>query len=250
MKNTLVKTTRIAQVIGYRAARPGEDGPQPIWLAQGGSDDDTGGDDAGDSDDATTDDDDDDVGGASTDDAKSKPKTVSQAEFDRVTKHLSNADRKKQAAEKRAEELQKQLTELKTKDLPDAEKLKLEHEAAVSERDSFRTKFQNLARTNAFLLASEAAKVTWANSSAALRVGDLDDLEIEEDGTVPGMVEAVKALAKEHPYLLAPKDSTDTDTKDTAGTKSGSVVGSKQKGKKVEQEYSPEELRKIFPALR
>src|SRR6187397_2263414 len=243
MKNTLVKTTRLARLIGYRTARPGEDGPQPIWLAQGGSEDDAGGDDVGESDDTT----DDDAG----DDADDTKKSVSKAEFDRVTKHLSNADRKKQAAEKKAQELEKELNALKTKDLPDAERAKAEHEVVVTERDNYRTKFQRLARTNAFLLASETAKVTWANSSAALKVGDLEDLEIEEDGTVPGMVEAVKQLAKDHPYLLAPKDSTDTtDTKGATGTKSGSVVGTKKKGEKVEQEYSPEELRRLFPALR
>lgn len=246
MKNTLVKTIPTARQIGLRQPRPGEVGPQPIWLCQGSSDDDAGdgdgdgdGDAGGDGDDA-----------GDSDDKTAKPTAPTQEEFERVTKHLSNADRKKVAAEKKVADLEKQLNELKTKDLPDAERAKAEHEAAVAERDSYKNQFEKLARTNAFLLASETAKVQWANSSAAIKVGDLDDLEIEADGTVPGMVDAIKKLAADHPYLLAPKDSADTEEKTTPPTKSGSVVGTKKKGVKVEQQYSDEELRKIFPTLR
>jgi hypothetical protein len=251
MKNTLVKTTLMARQIGLRDPRPGEVGPQPIWLAQGGSEDDASdadNDDAGGDDDADDENDADDAAGAGAEDKKTK-RAPTQAEYDRVQKHLSNADRKKQAAETRAKELAEELRQLKTKDLPDAERVKAEHESVVAERDSYKTKFEKLARTNAFLLASESAKVTWANSSAALKVGDLEDLEIEEDGTVVGMVDAVKELAKAHPYLLAPKDSTEKDTKDTSVTKSGSVVGSKVKGKKTEQELSDDEIRRRFPSL-
>lgn len=245
MKNTLVKTTRVAQQIGLRNPRPGEVGPQPIWLAQGGSEDNAGGDDTPDETDDEADKGDD-GGDASTDDTK-KPKTVSQADFERVKLHLSKADQKKAAAEARAAQLEAELNTLKTKDLPDAEKATLEHEKVVAERDAYKGSFHRLARTNAFLLASEAAKLNWVNSSAALKVGDLEDLEIEEDGTVPGMAEAIKQLAKDHPYLLAPKDSTD-DTKDTP-PKSGSAVGSKGKGKKTEEEVSDEDLRRRFPSL-
>src|SRR6187397_1840368 len=116
MKNTLVKTTRLARLIGYRTARPGEDGQQPILLAQGGSEDDAGGDDVGEYDDTM----DDDAG----DDADDTKKSVSQAEFDRVTIHLSNADRKQRVAEKKAQELEKEINALWTKDQPDAERAK------------------------------------------------------------------------------------------------------------------------------
>lgn len=249
MKSTLVKTTWTPQQIGWRAPRPGEVGQQLVWLCQGGSEDDAG-DDAGDGDgdDDAGDDDGDDSAGDTDDKAtKKKSKAPTQEDFDRVTKHLSAADRRKAAAEAKAVELEKELNALKTKDLPDAERARAEHEAVVQERDSYKTKFEKLSRTNAFLLASEAAKVTWANSAVAIKAGDLEDLEIEADGTVPGMADAVKQLAKDHPYLLAPKDST--DTKNTT-TKSGSVVGTKQKGKKTDEEYTPEELRSLFPALR
>lgn len=248
MKNTLVKKTLLPQQIGWRAPRPSEVGPQAIWLCQGGADDDAGGgDDGGDAGgDDDNDDADDDNDDGSADKATKKSKAPTQAEFDRQARHLSNADRKKQAAEKRASELEEELKALKTKDLPEAERLRTEHDAAVAERDSFKSQFEKLARTNAFLLASGELKITWANAADALRVGDLDDLEIEADGTVPGMADAVKELAKTKAYLLAPKDST--DTKETTA-KSGSVVGTKKKGKATEGEYSPEDLRRMFPAL-
>jgi hypothetical protein len=250
MKNTLVKTTLMARQIGLRQPRPGEVGPQPIWLCQGSSDDDAGDGDV----DGGADGDDDgdaDAGGGNTDgtDAK-KTKAPTQEEFDRIQKHLSNADRKKVAAERKVVELETRLKALETKDLPEAERAKAEHEEVVKDRDGYKSKFEKLARTNAFLLASESEKLAWANSSAAIRVGDLDDLEIEADGTVPGMTEAIKKLAADHPYLLAPKDSTDTEEKNTPPAKSGSVVGSKKKGAKVETKYTDEELARIFPSLR
>lgn len=236
MRNTLVKKSLLGGRLRARYLRDTEAG------AGGGG---TGGDDGTtDTSDDTGDDEggDDDAGDTSTDDTK----TVSQAEFERVKTHLSNADRKKAEALARVANLEQELNSLKNKDLPEAERAKAEHEATVKERDSFKGRFEKMARTNAFLLASADAKIAWVNSSDALRLGDLDDLEIEEDGTVPGMAEAVKKLAKDRSYLVAPKDST--DTKDTP-PKSGSVVGSKGKGKAKEEGPSDEELRRLYPAL-
>lgn len=240
MKSTLVKTRLVQQQIGWRKARPGEDGPQPIWLQQGGSEDagdGTGGDPGGEGED-------DSAGGDGEDDedkgtGSEQPKMVSQAEFDRIKKHLSEADRKKNEALQR-------LRELETKDLPEAEKLKIDHEEAVKDRDTFRERWSTLARTNAFLMKSAALKLNWVNAEAALKLGDLDTLEIEADGTVVGIEDALKKLAKDHPYLLAP---TQSDEEDTRPPKTGAQVGNTKRGKKPESEFSEEELRRRFSAL-
>lgn len=242
MGNTLVKKKLLGVGLRARVLRDTEAGGGGGTGGDDGSgaggDDDTGGDEGSD--------DDDDPESTATE-PKGGKKTPTPEDYERVQRHLSNADRKKEEFRKKAETLEAELKALRDKDLPEAERIKAEHEAAVKERDAFRSRFETMARTNAFLMASADAKIAWANASDALRVGDLDDLEIEDDGTVPGMVEAVKELAKKKPYLLAPKDST--DTKETP-PKSGSVVGSKNKGKKPEGEYTPEELKRLFPALR
>src|SRR5688572_7033952 len=118
MKNTLVKTTRVAQQIGYRKPRPGEVGPQPIWLAQGGSEDDAGGDgdDTGGGDDDADDNDDADEESSAGEGEKKTKKPPTQEDFDRVQKHLSAADRRKAAAEAKAKALEDELRQLKTKD--------------------------------------------------------------------------------------------------------------------------------------
>lgn len=168
-----------------------------------------------------------------------KDKVVPESKYLQIKKHLAEADRKKQEA---LDELKK----LKTKDLPETEKLKAEHEEAVQAAATYKGRFEKLARTNAFLMASGDLKIRWANSGAALKLAELDELEINDDGSVDGIKDAVKALAKDHPYLLAPSEGTD----EKKPPKSGSVVGSTKRGTKTEKELSDEELFKRFPALR
>jgi hypothetical protein len=50
---------------------------------------------------------------------------------------------------------------------------------------------------------------TWKDATAALRLVDMSDVEIDDDGSVHGMDSALKALAKKSPWLLA----TDEDPK-------------------------------------
>lgn len=174
-------------------------------------------------------------------DTSSREKTVSEAKYLQVKKHLSESDRKRQAAEN-------ELKQLRQKDLPEAEKLKADYEDAVKERDEYQGKFTTLARTNAFLMASQELKVNWVNAKTALKVGDFDDLEIAPDGSIPEMESAVKKLMKDHPYLVTAQDTGDEEDTKTR-VKSGSVVGGKKTGKKTEQELSEQDLRRRFPAL-
>lgn len=235
MGNTLVKKSLLGVRFSTRYARDENAGNG----GGAGSGDAGGTDDAGGADtDDDADDDQDDKGAGKAD----SEKTVSEAKYLQIKKHLSEADRKKA-------ELEAELKALKTKDLPEVEKLRAEHEEAAKAAEKYKVQFQTMARTNAFLTASSDLKIAWANTASALKLAELEDLEINEDGSVDGIKDAVKALAKDHPYLLAPKDSEE-DGKSTPPAKSGSVVGSKKKGTKPEGEYTPEELRRRFGALR
>lgn len=234
MRNTLVKKS----LLGGRALTQ-----RDVTQAGGG-----GGSDDGDVDGTSAGGDDGDDGDSDSGEGTGSGKPApTQEDFDRVTRHLSNADRKKNEALQQLAAMKAELDQLKAKDLPEAERQRAEHEALVKERDSLATRFQNMARTNAFLMASSDAKITWANSAVAMKAAEMDGLEIDDDGSVPGMADVVAKLVKDHPYLVAPSP-TDTKEKPTP-PKSGSPVGGKQKGSKEAKEYTPEELRNLFPAL-
>jgi hypothetical protein len=261
MRKTLVDPTKplpvhpvFGRAIGWRNARPGEATAQPFWTQAGGADDDGAGDGTGDGDgDGGDGDDSGDDGDDADDDKKSKggkdtpeDKVVPQSKYDQIKKQLSEADKKKSAAER-------ELAAIRNKDKPEVDRVTAERDEAIKDRDTVTTNFTALARKYAFVATSNDLDINWVNTGTALRVADLDDLEIGADGTVEGMAVVLKQLAKDHPYLLKVKetddDGDDGKTKKTP-VKSGSAGVGKSKGKAPEGTLSDEELRKRFPSLR
>lgn len=82
-------------------------------------------------------------------------------------------------------------------------------------------------------------KYAWVNPKDALKLLDLDDVEIGEDGDVEGLDEAIDALAKAKPYLLKSKDGEDK------GKRTGTPTGTKRKGNP-----DRDKLLSKYPALR
>lgn len=252
------RTGRALRAVGQRA-----DGSLlwPLFGAdndgdegEGGGDDDA--DDDGSDDDDDSEDDADESGESKGKSKKSKKsETVSREEFEalqekynRRAKHLSESDKKKSAAETR-------LAELERKDKSDLENAKTDLAKATKELDQYKGSFVKLARTNAFLTASAQEKINWHDPKVAQRAADLDDLEVDENGNVEGIREAVKALAKSHKFLVNSGDQDDDDDDGQQQKKRGSTgsgVGSTKtgKGKKTDGKLTPEELRARFPALR
>lgn len=217
---------------------------RPVWPVMGGSEDhDT--DDTEDADDGSEGSDGQETKDTKASGEKSKEeKTVSQARFDKLTKQLQAADRRRTEAEN-------ELKQLRDKDLPEADKLQRDLQEATERAAKFEGNFTNLARQHAFLLATSEAKIQWQNPKAALRLAELKDLTINDDGSVDGIDEAVRALAEEHPYLVQ-EATTDTGAdKDTKPKpRSGSPVGSGTGKAKKGGGLTDEELRQKFPALR
>jgi len=224
---------------------------RPVWPVMGGSEDhEVEGD--------TTDTDDEGSEGSEEDEKDTKPtkassekskedKVVPQSRFDKLTKQLQAADRRRTEAEN-------ELRQLKDKDLPEAEKLQRDLQEATERADKLQGNFTDLARKYAFLLETGNQKVQWRNPKAALRLAELEDLTINDDGSVEGIDEAVRELIKQHPYLVQEAKAEEEDD-EAKGTKpkprSGSPVGSgTNKAKKGNGALTDDELRAKFPALR
>lgn len=185
---------------------------------------------------------------------KKKSGPVTREDYDRVKNHLSRADQKKAALEKENADLKKFKEENERKGNTELQNLQKDHTELVKNHEAMQSRFQKLAITNAFLTASAQAKVVWHDPKVAMRAAELEDLEIDEDGNVVGIEEAVKTLAKSHKYLVNKDTGADDDEEEEKKPRrgaSGSGIGSVKsaKGKKTDGKISREDLIKRFPAL-
>lgn len=233
----------------------------PLWPLLGADD----GDDAADEEDSEEDADGDSDEGDDADDSqgdddkgkKSKKKSgpVSREEFDAVTRRLSAADKRRSDAEKEAAALRKEKEDKEREGKPELENLRKDHDELVKNNEGLQNRFRKLALVNAFLTASAQEKIAWHDPKVAQKAADLEDLEVDEDGNVEGIRDAVKLLAKSHKYLVnsGKEDGDEGDGKEERRRgASGSGVGSTKtsKGKKATGQLSREELIKRFPALK
>lgn len=225
----------------------------PLWPVMGSDGDDDGSE--GDDSDSDGDKDSDKDGDGDKDKGTEKPKEESalaklQNQFEAIKKQLSESDKKKAAAEKK-------ISELESKDLSDLEKAKKDLAEKEAEGAKLSGAFRQLAIDNAFLKASQRLKIQWHDPDVAQAAAKLGSLEIGDDGTVEGIDDAVKNLAKASPFLVnkgTKEEDEEADGKDKKGVKkgaSGSGVGSGQNGGKGKGTTpSEEEIRRRFPALR
>jgi hypothetical protein len=204
--------------------------------------DDAGGDDGGG--DGGGDDDDDDAGG----DGSGKGDTADK-DLDPRVKELSDENAKHRNLNK---ELKKQNADLAARLKALEDKDKSEAEKATSTAKELEAKAKQLEETNQRLLVQNAFltdnKYTWANPKTALKLVDLSDVEINDDGEVTGMREALDKLAKAEPYLLA-KNADDGDDDGDDGKGKPPPTGVPQ-GKKPKGNPDREKLLMKYPALR
>lgn len=108
--------------------------------------------------------------------------------------------------------------------------LKQENEALKERlaRQTIRQEFTDL-------LSKPKQKIKFKDPKIAFKLLDLDDVEVDEDGDVDGLEDAIKELAEEAPYLLAGNDDKDEDDEDEdkpkrrTGQRSGSRNGKSKK---------------------
>lgn len=166
---------------------------------------------------------------------------VDRAEYERVKRHRAAADRRVATLEAENTQLKNQLAAA-GKDGKDGEGTServTELQSEVEKRDSA---IHELRIQNAFLSANQ---FTWHDAGDALRLADLSDVEIEDDGTVVGLKEALTKLAREKPHLI--KSEAGKDAKDDKRGSSGSANNGKRKGDSKKPDRAA--LSKTYPVL-
>jgi FtsZ-binding cell division protein ZapB len=133
------------------------------------------------------------------------------------------------AADQRASKAEGDLKQLRDKDLPEIDKLKRDHEEAVNQVTALKESNNRLAAEVAFLKDNTH---TWHDPATALKLVDMSQVVVNEDGTVTGMKDALKALASSHPFLI--KQEATQEAPKPAGTSpanNGGSTGAKPSGK-------------------
>lgn len=155
--------------------------------------------------------------------------TVPKARHDQILNQLQAADRKRQEAENA-------LQQLRDKDLPEAERAKRELEGLRTENADLKSRLAKSAVTNQFMLDNTH---TWHDPKTALALLDQSGLVVSDDySTVTGMKEALAALAKAHPYLIKTGEATTTNTTAPAAPPmNGQPTGTTNKTKPITQRF-------------
>lgn len=243
----LFRVRNARRIIGYTSRGPvwsiaggaPEDGdpadPEPrSGDSDGDDDDDTSDNDSSDDDSDDDDEDDDEPKGKSgkgkgkgkNDDDDDKDEVVSKFKYDKLFARMQNADR-------RSSDLQKQLDELKDKkDI--SQEVKNENAELKSTVDKLTKANRDLTVRVGFFSVNT---IDWQNPEAALKLLDLSDVEVDEDGTFDkrALKVAMRNLAKEHPYLVRakkvdPNDSTGDDQPTSVGKMNGTRKGARGNG--------------------
>jgi len=239
-------TDQAAAILAASKARRADLRMELIDNDEGDGPDDVDDDDEGD--DASDDADDKDDPKASKDKSSDGDDTVDRAEYERVKRHRAAADRRKAELEAEVSTLKTENAALKAEGKDG--KLDEATTARVAELEKTVTEssktIQTLRINNAFLSAND---FTWHDPEDAMRLADLSEVEIEEDGTVVGLKEALKKLAKAKPHLIKKAevkvDKDDADEEDR--NPSGSATNGRRKGGRAKPDRAA--LSKTYPVL-
>lgn len=179
------------------------------------------------------------------DDDDEEEETYTKAQYEKMRNRMRAADRKSSALEQR-------MKVLENKGKP-ADEVKAQEDRDRQERaDKAEAAAKRLKLENAFLRSSD---VDWIDPDDALRLVDLDDVDIDEDGTVDrkSLRSALRALAKAKPHLVKSKKASgqtddENDDDEPSSRRSGSKMNGKRKGSK--SVTNRDQLAKDFPILR
>lgn len=179
--------------------------------------------------------------GKGGEDTKAKEKKVEDepSEAERLRARMKAADKRAAAAEKA---LREKNDEGKP-ELEIAQRRVTELEEKTSAQDS---QLRELRIQNAFLMNNT---VTWHDPSDAIReLSTMDGVEIDDDGKVIGVKDAIKKLASKKPHWVKKDKGGDSNDDDPSTEASGPKVNGKRRGEA--NAPNRETLAQQFPALR
>lgn len=221
-----------------------------IWPIMGGAEDDKdsagggGTDDDDNDDDSSGDDDKSSEDGKKDADKDGDPK----AKIDALTEEKDRQYRRRKEAETKAERLERELEELRGKDQDDSTKTAAKIESLQGEVETLTTALRDTRLENAFL---QDNTYSWHNPGRALRLADLSKVDIDTDGSVHGLKEALDSLAKSDDYLLKKEESKDKDEgKNNVSTDADKKNSSKRDKGRESADAQRAALHDKYPALR
>lgn len=145
-------------------------------------------------------------------------------------------------AEQERDDLQKRLKAIEDKDKDELTKAQERIAELETGSSSSAEALKQLSLQNAFLKDNT---YSWFDPDDALQLADLSKVEIDKEGKVSGLKEALETLVKAKPHLVKPKDGDDQGK--TPPPKTGDPAhGSRNK----KDELDREALQKKYPALR
>lgn len=210
-------------------------------MAKKDDDADDSDDDDGDDDDSDDDDDADDADDDEDEDDKGKKKDPRDARIEELSAEAKKRRLRARALREENEALKAEnarLKKVKAKakdDDEDEDDDKSDDDSkSTKETEALKERLRKQAIRSEFteILANPKTKIKFKDPKVAFRLLDLDDVEYDEDeDEVDGLEDAVKALAKEAPYLLVEdeKDEDDEDDEKPARRKTGQRTGGSRK---------------------
>lgn len=133
------------------------------------------------------------------DGAQSSTDANANADLERRAAEADSLRERMRAADQRAAKFEADLKKIRDKDLPEAEKLQRDFADAQAQVATLQDTNNRLALQIEFLKDNT---YTWHNPERALKLVDMSQVEIDGDGKVRGLKDALKALATSDPYLI------------------------------------------------
>lgn len=186
------------------------------------------------------------MGGAESDDDQEDDKDKKKSEDDQEDddsdddpnglriKELSDEAARRRVENKQLkralEEAQGRLKEIDDQGRSETERLTLQVSELEAKNAALVQSNQDLSIKNAFLADKTHS---WRNPDTAMKLVDLNSVEIDDDGRIRGLDKAIKSLAESDSYLLNPSDE-DTGLPKPAPQSTGDKPGGGRKKDKLE----------------
>lgn len=174
----------------------------------------------------------------------SKPKGNPDAKIEDLEQEKERHYTRRKEAEAERDRLRQEVEELKGKDKGEDEKLKEKVAQQETTIASLEDSLRSAHLENAFLKDNT---YSWHNPGRALKLADLSKVEIDDDGTVHGLKEALDKLAKSDAYLINKEGKEEKKT--PPNTDDPKNKGKKEKAADSKDDKRAALLRK-YPALR